>query len=188
MRPVALPAGLEDKGLEIYIHKKTLRAIYNGKIYPFELLPDFIRDTFSQHMMANKQAVKSLYHDMNITDPTRMLIQYIKCNFGNFDGIADRNEDGIIVTECWDCGLRGTCPGEGKVCGRLEGKNGMLTRRETEIFFMVIDGKFDKEIATAFDVTLPTVETQLRNIREKLGVNNRIEIMKYALSRKLMII
>jgi hypothetical protein len=82
MRPVALPAGLEDKNLEIYIHKGALRVIYNGKIYPFELLPESIRDTFSQHMMANKQALRSLYHDMKITDPDRMLTQYIKCNSG----------------------------------------------------------------------------------------------------------
>lgn len=188
MRPVNLPAGLEDSGVEIYLHQGELRVIYNSQIMPFWKLPDNIRDIFSQHMLANKPAMASLRNDFGLVDANDMLIQYIKCNFGNFDGQPDMNEDGIMISECWDCGNRGTCPGEGRVCSRLQGKNGMLTRRETEIFFLLIDGKFDKEIAAHFEVSQATIETQLKNIREKIGCNNRIEIMNFALKRRLMII
>jgi hypothetical protein len=38
MRPINLPAGLEDKGVEIYLYKGNLRVISNGRILAFELL------------------------------------------------------------------------------------------------------------------------------------------------------
>lgn len=148
MRPVNLPAGLEDKGVEIYLHNGEIRVLYAGRVISFTELPEEIRDVFVSHMMANKVALACLKNDFGMTDAGEMLEQYVKCNFGNFDGQPDMSEDGITVAECWDCGKRGNCPGEGRVCSRLAGKNGILTKRETEIFFEIIDGKLDKEIAT----------------------------------------
>jgi DNA-binding NarL/FixJ family response regulator len=181
MRPVTLPAGLEDRSLEIYIHRGELHVIYASRAIHFDELPEDIKDVFLQHMMLNRHALKSLRDDFKLTDAGDMLNQYVKCNFGNFDCKPDMDEEGTIYPECWNCGRRGKCPGEGKICSRIQGKNGMLTRHETEIFFQVIDGKLDKEIADHFKSSLSTVKTQLSDIREKLGVNNRIEIMNYAL-------
>jgi DNA-binding CsgD family transcriptional regulator len=186
MRPVALPAGLEDNSLEIYLHNKALHAIYQGKVIPFSELPEEIKDIFAQNMLSNKTAFKSLQNDFHLADAGEMLEQFVKCNFGNFDCIPDMDEDSTIYPECWNCGRRGACPGEGKICSRIQGKNGMLSRRETEIFFLIIDGKQDKEIADHFNTTISTIKTQLSDIREKLGVNNRIEIMDFALKSKIL--
>lgn len=188
MRPVNLPAGLEDKGVEIYLYHGELRVIYASRIIPFAELPMEIRDVFVSHMMQNKAALICLKNDFALTDAEQMLEQYVKCNFGNFDGQPDMNEDGVTIAECWDCGLRGKCPGEGRVCSRLAGKYGILTRRETEIFFEIIEGKLDKEIANHFGVSQATIETQLKNIREKLDCNNKVEIMNFAMKRRLLII
>lgn len=187
MRPVNIPAGLEGKDLEIYIHKDSLHVLYNKKVYHFELLPEEIRDIFVQHMMTNKPAIASLQKDFGLSDAGAMLEQYIKCNFGNFDCTPDMDEDGTIYPECWDCGRRGTCPGEGKICSRLKGPGGLLTRRETEIFFLLIDGKSHKMIADNFGTHIQTIETQLRDIREKLKCNSSIEVMNFAIKRKLII-
>lgn len=186
MRPVNIPAGLVDKSLEIFIHNGDLHVLYNKKQVHFEFLPEKIKDSFSQHMMANKKAIKSLHDDFKITDPTDMLIQYVKCNFGNFDNQADMNEDGVIVSEIWNCGLRGKCPGEGKICGLVQGPNGNLTKRELEAFLLVVDGKYDKEIAVLMDITQNTLETYLARIRSCLKCNNRLEIMKFAIDRKIV--
>lgn len=185
MRPVILPPGLEDKSLEIYIHKRKLRILHNGHVISFEELPSEFRELLEQDLIRNRPAITSLLLDFKIEDPNMMLEQYVMCNFGNFDGEPDIDEDGVLITECWDCGLRGECPGEGKVCSRIKGPNGMLTKRETEIFFLVVEGKIDKEIANEFGSSIPTVLTQLKSIREKLGVNNRVEIMGFALKRKM---
>jgi DNA-binding CsgD family transcriptional regulator len=186
MRPVILPAGLEDKKLEIYIHKGDLRVLYNGKTTFFDLLPEEVREAFVLHMMGNKPAVESLKKDFGLTDAQQMLNQYIKCNFGNFDDIPDMDDDGTIYPECWDCGRRGECAGEGKVCGRIKGPNGILTRRETEIFFLLIDGKSHKMIADYFHSSEPTVQTQLKDMREKLGCHSSIEVMGFALKRRML--
>lgn len=184
MRPVQLPAGLEDKGLEIYIHDGHLHVLYKGKQYHFELLPEEIRDKFVEHMMANKTAITSLKADFGLTEANEMLIQYIKCNFGNFDFIPDVDKDGTVYPECWNCGKRGECPGEGKVCGRIKGSEGILARRETEVYFLIIEGKSHKMIASHFDCSIPTIEEHLKRIRYKLGCHNSIEIMDFALRRK----
>lgn len=183
MRPVTIPAGLEDKALEIYLHKGELRVIYNSKLYAFEMLHETIQDAFLQHMMANKPAIASLQRDFNLIEAKDMLIQYIKCNFGNFDNLPDMDEDGTVHAECWNCGQRGTCKGEGKLCSRLQGPKGLLSRRETEIFFLLIDGKSHKMIADHFGTHIQTVETQLKDIREKLGCNSSIEVMNFAMKR-----
>lgn len=188
MRPVRLPAGLEDSKLELYLHHGELRALYNGKTTFFELLPEVIKDAFAEHLMSNKPALASLKNDFKIDDAAKMLIQYIKCNFGNFDGIPDMDEDGTIYPECWNCGLRGSCPGEGKVCSRIQGPNGLLTRRETEIFFLLIDGLSHKMIADRFDTHIQTIETQLKSMREKLGCHSSIEVMDFAIRRKHIIL
>jgi DNA-binding CsgD family transcriptional regulator len=188
MRPVHLPAGLEDNAVEIYLHKGELRIINNGKTSYFELLPEAVHEAFVLHLMANKIALASLKKDFGLSDAQEMLIQYIKCNFGNFDGIPDMDEDGTIYPECWDCGRRGSCPAEGKVCNRLQGPNGLLTKRETEIFFLLIDGKSHKMIADIFGTHIQTIETQLKDIREKLGCHSSIEVMNFAMKRKLILI
>ena len=110
------------------------------------------------------------------------------CNFGNFDGIPDMDEDGTVYPECWNCGNRGSCPGEGKVCSRIQGPNGLLTKRETEIFFLLIDGISHKMIADKFGTHIQTIETQLKDIREKLGCHSSIEVMDFAIRRKHILI
>jgi DNA-binding CsgD family transcriptional regulator len=187
MRPINLPAGLEDKGLEIYIHKGHLHVLFNGKVYHFDILPENVKEAFVQSMMANKPALASLKKDFGLTDAGDMLIQYIMCNYGNFDGIPDMDEEGTVYPECWDCGKRGDCPGEGKVCGRIKGPNGILTRRETEIFFLLIDGKSHKMIADFFGTHIQTIETQLKDIRDKLGCHSSIEVMNFAIKRKFIL-
>lgn len=186
MRRVNLPAGLEDRNIEIYINDGKLRAICCGTVLPFESLPHDFIEVLSAAMISDKKAVKSMIKDLGIVFPEKMLEKYIMCNFGNFDGVPDVTVDGVILRECWDCGHRGSCPAEGKVCSRIQGPNGLLTKRETEIFFMVVEGKQDKEIAARFDISINTVITLLKRIRECLGINNRVEMMSYAIKRKLI--
>lgn len=186
MRRVPLPAGLEDRNIEIYISDGKLKAICCGTVLEFSQLPEEFIEGLSAVMIEDIKAVKSMIQDMKIVDPQKMLEQYIKCNFGNFDSQADMTHDGIIVKECWDCGKRGSCPSEGKVCSRIQGPNGMLSRQQTLIFFLVLEGKQDKEIADKFDISINTVITQPKRIRETLGINNRLEMMTYALRRKMI--
>lgn len=61
-----------------------------------------------------------------------------------------------------------------------------LTPREIQIVRMVAEGLRNKEIARRLTVTEGTVKVHLHNIYTKLGVDGRMELMKYAQDRDLV--
>jgi len=61
-----------------------------------------------------------------------------------------------------------------------------LTPRETDILQLVVDGKTNKEIAASLFITENTVKIHLRNILEKLHLQNRIQAAVYAVRQGLV--
>ncbi|MDR2094773.1 MAG: response regulator transcription factor [Treponema sp.] len=55
-----------------------------------------------------------------------------------------------------------------------------LTRREREIFTLLVLGYENEQIAGKFDLALQTVRNQVSTIYAKLGVKNRFEIIRLA--------
>lgn len=53
-----------------------------------------------------------------------------------------------------------------------------ITTREKEIIFLLVEGYSKKEVAQKLFISELTVKTHIRNIYEKLGVKNRIELLK----------
>ncbi len=61
-----------------------------------------------------------------------------------------------------------------------------LTPREREVLELVAGGQSNREIATALFVTEHTVKKHLRNILEKLHLQNRVEAAVYALQHGMV--
>ncbi len=61
-----------------------------------------------------------------------------------------------------------------------------LTGREKEILILVSQGKSNKEIATTISVAENTVKNHLKNILEKLHLENRVQAATYALRKGLI--
>jgi len=61
-----------------------------------------------------------------------------------------------------------------------------LTPREMAALKLVADGKANKEIATALDISERTVKTHLAHLFEKLGATSRTEAVKIATRRGLV--
>lgn len=61
-----------------------------------------------------------------------------------------------------------------------------ITSREKDILKMLVDGLRNKEIAKMFSISIRTVDTHRTNIMRKLKVNNTAELVKKALSQKLV--
>lgn len=55
-----------------------------------------------------------------------------------------------------------------------------ITRREREIMILCCDGLLAKEIAEKLNISQRTVETHKNNLFKKLGINNTIELVRYA--------
>ena len=62
---------------------------------------------------------------------------------------------------------------------------GALTAREREVLRLVASGATNREIATALTLTENTVKNHLRNILEKLHLENRVQAAAYALKMGL---
>jgi DNA-binding NarL/FixJ family response regulator len=60
----------------------------------------------------------------------------------------------------------------------------VLSRRETEILKMVMEGFSNQEIADASFVSIRTVEAHKNNIMTKLNLKNTVELVKYAIRHK----
>ncbi len=83
---------------------------------------------------------------------------------------------------------RGESPMTGTIARKVVGSfrarplenNESLTPQETRILHMSADGLKAKEIAEKLSISVDTVRTHIRNIYEKLHVQNRVEMMRKA--------
>ena len=59
---------------------------------------------------------------------------------------------------------------------------GILTKREKEVFSLLIENKTTKEIADVLNISEKTVRNHISNVMQKLGVNGRasavVELIK----------
>jgi len=65
-------------------------------------------------------------------------------------------------------------------------RNGGLTPRELEVLQMIVDGKSNKEIATALDLSANTVAVHRANIMNALGIHKTAELVVYAIRSGLV--
>lgn len=61
-----------------------------------------------------------------------------------------------------------------------------LTTRETEILSLLVQGLSYKMIANRCNISLPTVNTHIQNIYEKLQVNSAVEAVTKAIGNKII--
>jgi len=61
----------------------------------------------------------------------------------------------------------------------------LITKRESAILRMVANGSRNKEIANTLYISEGTVKVHLHNMYEKLGVDSRLALLRYAQDKKL---
>jgi DNA-binding NarL/FixJ family response regulator len=61
-----------------------------------------------------------------------------------------------------------------------------LTPRELEVLQMIVDGKSNKEIATALDLSANTVAVHRANMMDALGIHKAAELVVYAIRNGLV--
>jgi DNA-binding NarL/FixJ family response regulator len=63
---------------------------------------------------------------------------------------------------------------------------GRLTPREREIVLLLAQGKSNKEVASALDISVKTVEAHRANIMHKLGFSSLSDLVHYAIRNKIV--
>lgn len=84
-------------------------------------------------------------------------------------------------------GQRYLCTG---ASGSLQPKEGdrrePLTGREQTILLQLAQGKSNKEVAIALDISVRTVETHRKNIKRKLGISSTAGLTRYAMEHGVL--
>jgi DNA-binding NarL/FixJ family response regulator len=62
----------------------------------------------------------------------------------------------------------------------------LLTSREKEILYLLVQGKSNKEIAALWNLSPYTVETHRRNLHEKLNLRNFADLVLYAVRKGII--
>jgi DNA-binding NarL/FixJ family response regulator len=65
-------------------------------------------------------------------------------------------------------------------------RNSALTPRELEVLQLIVDGKSNKEIATALDLSANTIAVHRANIMNTLGIHKTAELVVYAIRSGLV--
>jgi DNA-binding NarL/FixJ family response regulator len=69
---------------------------------------------------------------------------------------------------------------------KVEDPFDQLTAREREVLQMLAEGKVAKEIATALDISVYTVDAHRGRIMKKLGLHSSTEIVRFAMRKGLI--
>ncbi len=68
----------------------------------------------------------------------------------------------------------------------LQDSYDLLTDREKEVLQLLAEGKSNKEVATALDLSTYTAETHRSHIMQKLNLHSSAEIVLYAVRKKII--
>jgi DNA-binding NarL/FixJ family response regulator len=63
---------------------------------------------------------------------------------------------------------------------------GKLTPRETEVLCLIAQGHTNREIAGLLHLSIRTVESHRANLRAKLGLQSRVDLVRYAVEQGLL--
>ena len=69
---------------------------------------------------------------------------------------------------------------------RSDGKREPLTSREQTILLELAQGRSNKEVAIALDISVRTVETHRKNIKRKLGIASTAGLTRYAMEHGVL--
>jgi len=170
-----LPAGLTDNSMEVFLHQGKLLALQNGHTVEYFDLHNVMREPFQAELIRDKAALNCLKTQFNLYEADEMEYKFVACRYGALNAHPDM--EGLQLTpDAPGCGNIATCKGFNVVCKVPPGPNGVLSHSEYMVAQLVAQGKIDKEIADMLNIKVPTVRTHLSRIRDKLCVNNRIEI------------
>ncbi|QBQ41185.1 response regulator transcription factor [Sphingobacterium psychroaquaticum] len=174
-------AGLIDDGAEFFKNEGKLYCVHARQTHEWPNFPDKVVSLIEADMLKHPEALRALSEWENLL-PEDHMYRYIVCRFGGIDDEPDINLEGKIAhKEYFECGLRGKCRFEGKLCCSIKAEYGMLTKMELEVLKCSSLGY--KEIGERLFISVETVSTHMQNLRLKTGLKNSTQLAIYAMQK-----
>src|SRR4029077_10856002 len=155
----------------------TLRELWNS--------PHPIRTIVLTASVAKEQIVQALQlgaRGIVLKDaPTEILLKSIRAVTDGKFWVGENS-----VTDLVEILRTYLPPAAGSVGGKNSKKTFGLTPRELEVVESIVSGFTNKEIATKYSISEQTVKHHLRNIFDKVGVSNRLELALFAINHRLV--
>ena len=177
-----LPPGLEDNSIEIYAIGNILKVLCKGSSIDFWQLPKEIIERFMLDFF-QKQVI-DYYKSIGYTDEKEMLFQHVWCNYGGWNRTADYDCK-KLTPEYWNCGNRGKCKHESKLCVKIHPEEKNPTPQEFRIMELISEGFCDKEIAAKLGTSYNTVTTHRQSIERKLHARSKVDVASFFLTNNL---
>jgi DNA-binding CsgD family transcriptional regulator len=173
-----LPAGLNDKSAEMYAADGMLMALTEGVTIPV-IKSERLKSIVHRHMV-NRPGVQNRMQEWVGGDLDAQVNQYGQCLWGTFNVIPDVDAEGnVSEPEFIHCSMRDTCPYSGVVCKSVKvSETESLSKAEERIIPLVLWA--DRIIGAQLNVSPFTVTTQIRNIKKKLNIQTKAEIVDWA--------
>ena len=180
-----LPPGLEDKTIEIWVDARGEVYIQkDGDKHTLDKI-DSKTKTILKSDFFNNPSARACLDMMGLYTEDEQLKKYLACRYGNFDSIPDFSNNGSAMPDYYNCGNRGLCKFEGKLCDKVRVKNGYITHQEIQIIRLISEDLADKEVANMLGISINTVTTHVQNILKKLEVHGRVGICRFAIEHNL---
>lgn len=166
-----------------------LKSIFDGQIRFKVLEPEMGIDRLDERLLASHpdtvlinptliDNVSRLREDHPVA-VVALVYQYVERDvLKNYDGVVDIRDSRAVIIET----LSQVSPGETET-----GKNNYeLTKRETAVLVELAQGKTNKEIADALNVSVHTVISHRKNITHKTGIKSVAGLTVYAMLNNLI--
>lgn len=166
-----------------------LKSILDGQIRFKVLDPEMTAEHLEERLLAARPDIVLINPTLvdNITrlrseQPVAMVAlvyQYVERDvLKNYDAVVDIRDSRAVIIET----LAQASPGESE-----SGKsNYELTKRETAVLVQLAQGKTNKEIADALNVSVHTVISHRKNITHKTGIKSVAGLTVYAMLNNLI--
>jgi DNA-binding CsgD family transcriptional regulator len=112
--------------------------------------------------------------------------KYGMCNFGGFDQDQDIDTQNSPRYEYYDCGQRGRCPVEGRLCKTIMADHGYINPREIDVLKLIVQDLADKQIADRLGISENTVHKHRSNIQHKIGCSSKVGICRWAIQKGII--
>lgn len=188
----------------LFLDNETSIMIKNETPLAYEFMDEYFNDlqaSYPDHI----DAVEQMLTEIDKTFPqlklfprkykARIVVQSMKCLFGNMDNIPDRDANGQFNFEKVQCPIRSRCKYNGYaernkhnkcvICNPV--RKNQLHTAELDVAQLLAEPEYTiQQIADKRNVSPNTIRNQRKNIFRKLGVRNRLQLSEIVKTQRLV--